>query len=139
MNSCIYCGETANCYDHVIPRSYLSVSRRTGKEPGFKVPSCLQCNAILGDRVFQSLVARKAFVATRLRVKLHKDSAHCGWDEDELAEMGPHMRHSVEVQQARKKIADERLRYAAGPPETRWLEMEDRWRKSHGEIGQVAS
>ena len=128
LNSCIYCGEASYCFDHVIPRSYLSVAKRTGTEPGFKVPTCTQCNSILGARIFKNIVERKDFVHQRLMVKLYKYATFIPWGEEELNEMGRNMRSSIEVAMAKRTIARDRLRYAAGPPEARWTEMEERWR-----------
>ena len=139
MHSCVYCGEASSCLDHVIPYSYtsaLSSGRRSGSaDPGFRVPSCAQCNSILGDRIFANLVERKEYVNRRLKVRLERYSATVAWDESEMGGLGPNLRHSVEVMQAKRTIARDRLRYSAAPPDARWLEMEDRWRKKMGDPG----
>ena len=131
MHSCIYCGEAAQCFDHVIPRSYLSVAKRTGKEPGFKVPSCIQCNSILGARIFRNLVERKEFVHKRLFVKLKRYVSHEKWEDHELKGLGRNLRSTVEIGEAKADIAEDRLEYSAGPPEARWLDVEDKWRALH--------
>ena len=132
MNSCTYCGESAVALDHVIPRMFISgLSKRTGDpggEPGFTVPSCTQCNSILGSRIFNNLVERKEFVHKRLLVKLRKHNATVGWSNDEIEELGPALRGCIEVGMAKREIARDRIRYSAGPPEARWLAMEERWR-----------
>lgn len=128
MNSCAYCGERAVCLDHVIPRAFLSPAKRTGKEPGFRVPSCKQCNSILGDRIFKNLVERKAFIHDRLEVKLEK-WAYCEeWTEKEMKKLGPGLRSKIDVAMARRRIALDRISYSSTPPDLRWLEMEERWR-----------
>jgi len=131
MDSCIYCGEASHCFDHVIPRAYLSPAKRTGTEPGFKVPSCNQCNSILGDRIFGSLVERKQFAHERLKVKLAKWNQSVLWDEEELSSVGHNLRSTIEISQAKTRIARDRIKYSAAPPDIRWLEMEERWRQSH--------
>lgn len=140
MNSCAYCGEASCCFDHVIPRQYLSPNKkRTGKEVGFKVPSCSQCNSILGDRIFKNLVERKEFVHKRLRVKLRKHSARVMWDEEEMAEMGPVLRSTIEIAQAKTDIARDRIAYSGAPPEAKWLKAEELWRESYGDRADLES
>ena len=132
MNSCTYCGETAVSLDHVIPRSFLSSRKRSSspsREPGFKVPSCTQCNSILGSRIFDNLVERKAYVHERLKVKLRKHSATVAWDDEDMEELGPALRDKIEIAMAKRTIARDRVTYSAGPPEARWLAMEERWRE----------
>jgi hypothetical protein len=132
QGECAYCGERATLKDHVIPRAYLSPQssrkRNGSSDPGFKVDCCSHCNAILGDRIFHSLVERKAFVYKRLKVKLRGHSSRVVWDEEEMAELGPNLRSSVEVHSAQKTVADRRLQYAAAPPAAKFLRQEEKWR-----------
>ena len=133
MDSCIYCGEAAVCLDHVIPYSYTSAIsskyRNGGSDPGFRVPACTQCNVILGDRIFDNIVARKEYVHQCLQVKLSKYSATVAWDEEDMAPLGRNLRSKIEIGMAKRSIARDRLTYSAGPPEARWTEMEERWRE----------
>ncbi len=59
---CEYCGDPAQCRDHVIPRSYL---RNTGK-PNWRrdwtVYSCNQCNNVLGSRLLITIEERAEFL-----------------------------------------------------------------------------
>jgi hypothetical protein len=133
MEICIYCGEKSQALDHVIPRFYVSGSwrrsRTAGGEPGFKVPACNQCNSILGDKIFKNLVERKEYIFKRLQVKLKKDFSTAYLTKAELAKYGRNLRSMLEIAEARAQIAEDRLNYAAGPPESRWLDMELRWRQ----------
>lgn len=132
MESCAYCGEMATCLDHVIPRAFqgrpLKRSKTSGHEPGLRVPTCTQCNGILGSRIFNNLVERKAFVHNRLSVKLRKYNASIGWGEDEIESLGRCIQSSIEIAMAKRSIARDRLIYSAGPPESHWIRLEEKWR-----------
>jgi len=134
---CAYCGEDAECLDHVIPYSYTSAvsskKRKGGSDVGFKIPACSQCNSILSDKIFRNIVERKEYVHKRLRKILHRYNAVVQWDESEMAEMGWALRQAVEAQQARCVIARDRLRYASAPPDAKWIRMEIKWRESMNE------
>lgn len=86
---CIYCGDRATSRDHVPPRC---------ETPGVTAtyPACSDCNSgILGGRPLMTVEARRAYVAGALRGRLAR---HPGarWSRDELAELGPSLRTSVE-------------------------------------------
>ena len=140
LDECAYCGEFATGLDHVIPRSYISPvaakkrSNKCGGEPGFKVPSCTQCNSILGDRIFKNLVDRKKYVHKRLMVKLHDDACAMYWSEDERRPLGGIMKRVIDKSMAKREIASRRLKYSGCPPDARWLRMEERWRLSYNQL-----
>jgi len=58
---CGYCYEReATVYDHMIPRSFGGTNDLSNL-----MPSCQPCNGLLGDKVFDSIQARREFVRAR--------------------------------------------------------------------------
>jgi hypothetical protein len=52
-----------------------------------KVPCCLECNTILGNKLILSIGERRNHVRQKLRKKYKKFLFMPRWDEDELAEL----------------------------------------------------
>lgn len=55
--ACFYCGEYATEVDHVVPYSYLA----NNSSPNL-VPACWICNRIAGNKNFDSLSDKKAYI-----------------------------------------------------------------------------
>lgn len=62
---CVYCGVPAQNWDHVVPRSVWETASSTGLDlsdyeldRSLTVPSCVECNLILGCEVFPTQEAR---------------------------------------------------------------------------------
>lgn len=102
---CVYCGEAATGRDHVIPMLWAATALQLDTS-GFRtlrrwlvtVPACSSCNSIGADRVFASLSQKREFIQKNLRTKLRK-MASVRWDEDELAEVGYHLRTHIVAKQ----------------------------------------
>jgi hypothetical protein len=117
--SCYYCGETATCIDHVVPRAMLEtlatleddyvsdVLARFGRR--MTVPSCRECNAILSSSYQDSLAKRKAECKRRLRARHRKLLAMPDWSEAELRELGSKLRSQVVRSLALRDIVRLRL------------------------------
>jgi len=83
---CVYCEGVATQADHVIPKS-----RGGADDESNIVATCLCCNATAGDRIFDSLSDKQAYVRERLmqRGELSRDGpepTHCEnghpWDRN---------------------------------------------------------
>jgi hypothetical protein len=61
---CVYCGDPANTQDHY---RCWSISR----DPS-TLPSCSECNLLLGDRIFETLGDRFRWLSRRLRARYKK-------------------------------------------------------------------
>lgn len=110
---CTYCGDPANTLDHVIPRAYLSVKKRSvrsGREPGETVPACIDCNNRLGSRIFPTIRHRQAFIAEELSKAVAKETP--AWTSDEIEEMGPSLRSMVAAGWSKASSTQRRLAFA---------------------------
>ncbi len=95
---CYYCGDEAECIDHLIPFKVRQCGKRNGTHLGFgpRVRACKDCNSILGAVGIFTLDGRKEFIATKLKKKLKKLQSIPHWSEEELAELGYSLRSHVE-------------------------------------------
>lgn len=68
---CFYCRDTATCKDHTIPVSFVSTGKRTGSDyrrlKDFQVPSCTECNLLLGSKCFPDMAARMLYLLEKLK------------------------------------------------------------------------
>lgn len=92
---CIYCGD--NCSglqrDHVVSMAWRGGSRHYGK--GHTVPSCPECNSILGDKAIHSIMERAEYLITGI-AKRNKASLNAQFfTEEELQELDPLLRREV--------------------------------------------
>ena len=99
---CVYCGETPETMDHVIPVSYQTIidkpkDRMTDFGP--VVHCCHHCNSILGDRYFDTFEARcqkvNHYMTDRLRPVI--------WTKTEIKALDVSLQRYVEQDQARRK------------------------------------
>lgn len=102
---CLYCGGPRQCLDHVFPvsravglRRGLGVRRELGPHGLCRVPSCLNCNALAGPKVFTSIRSKRAFIQDRIKKKYKIESTM--WTEEELEELSPLLRSYVERKEA---------------------------------------
>jgi len=117
-SACYYCGLPATTVDHVIPRTLLW-RRDFFREEGFDfpvdvnvkiVPSCHNCNSVLGSRVFRTLKDRRAAVKDHLCQKYyHLLFDTPDWTDSELEELGRTLKSAVLARQRLKDIVRRRL------------------------------
>lgn len=76
LKTCVYCGEPAQCLDHVFPLSlsakldmHRSVVQDELRGGLYRVPSCNECNGLAGDEPFTSILGKRRFIQARLREK----------------------------------------------------------------------
>lgn len=61
---CAYCDGLADTVDHIIPYAYCQTHDRDNL-----VACCLDCNLIAGDKIFESLSAKREFIRARRGMK----------------------------------------------------------------------
>ena len=103
---CFYCGELANCADHVTPHSY-------GGNNTEYVPVCNECNCLLGAKVFDSKEFKGEYIYYTLKRRFRhlKDQAN-RWPKEELETLGPTLRKYIEGQNALAETAMRRIDYS---------------------------
>lgn len=116
--TCYYCGLPASCVDHVIPRAVLKslsdVSETLGRTVSGRtltVPSCRECNQLLGDSFQETLAERKNVLKTKLRKRYEKLLVMPHWEEEELSELGHTLQIAVRESIHNKEITKLRLWY----------------------------
>lgn len=110
---CIYCGD--NCSglqrDHVVSMAWRGGSRHYGR--GHTVPSCPECNSILGDRAIHSIMERAEYLVTGI-AKRNKASLNAQvFTEEELLELDPSLRREVIYGMQDKARIKRRINYAS--------------------------
>lgn len=108
---CVYCGDRGDTSDHFTP---LSVAKQmqdvgivvTGK---VKLPSCRECNALAGAKLFDTIAGKKRWIRSELRRRHAKLLAFKDWSEDELDDLGPDLRTTIESSMAAKSRLMARL------------------------------
>lgn len=98
---CFYCGDPAECLDHVPPVSLIGdlkpEYRRLHGIPAALVPACLECNSALGDRRLLTVVDRLLYLESFYDAKFKKQQAM--WTEDEIQELGYVLQNVVRSKQ----------------------------------------
>lgn len=86
---CVYCGETQDAMDHLIPRNYSGEADRLLVPV---VPSCTECNSTLGDKYIPDVQDRRSYVQNRYRGKYRALLNIVWFGETDLLEFGPSLR-----------------------------------------------
>ena len=86
---CYYCGENASCFDHTPPISLIESYIATKQKAEFlRVPSCIECNAILKNYDSSTLSIRMEELKRRLERKYSKVlKMGTKWTEKEIIEL----------------------------------------------------
>lgn len=103
---CVYCGWDADTVDHVLPRTWTGDAARRFVPT---VPACLDCNVRIGDRFAPTLAERRQIVFESLERKHRKLLRVAPWSDDDLAELGPRLRHELECREALRRMVKYRL------------------------------
>ena len=98
---CTYCGDDCDSLDHSPPLSVaesldLDRFRSSGGEL-LLVPACRRCNTWLSNKPLYTVAERKQYCWTRWDELFRRDFAIPKWDANELAELGPVLRHYVKT------------------------------------------
>lgn len=110
---CVYCGMESSGWDHVPALSYVA---QTWGLDGFnyrprKVPSCGECNALLGVCGERAIQRRRHILKQRLRKKYAHVVRMPKWDEDEMIDMGDTLRNDISYHDKLSTLIKRRLSY----------------------------
>ena len=115
---CVYCGMPANSDDHVVPLAFYQAAMDCVAMEHWRftlVPSCQECNATAGDRVFETITQKRRYIQERLKCRYKKILAIPEWTEDEINDLSPdlarYVRHGLKL----KTIIWQRITYRARP------------------------
>ena len=109
---CVYCGETADTMDHLLPRGWTGDALRK-RVP--VVPACRECNSTLGDRLIPEVQERRHYVHNRYRSKYRNRLRTVVLGSDDLAELGDGLRGAVIRQIAEHDRLMDRLSWPKSP------------------------
>lgn len=116
--TCFYCGDPAECFDHVPPICRVSDYESFGlAHPRYlKVPACHECNTLAGSEVQESILERNEVVKAALRRKHRRVLASPEWDADDFANaaLRGRLRHYVKSRTNRVSTILARLDYSLG-------------------------
>lgn len=88
---CTYCGLESSEWDHVPPLHYVSRIADHDidnlDEVLRKLPSCRECNSILGGTLLTTIPERRGYLKEKLRRKYRSHAAMPEWSEEELEEL----------------------------------------------------
>lgn len=104
MILCTYCGEPADTRDHIIPWASQGSKKEKTFENQELTSACLECNVLLGDKLFVTIPQRAAYLLKKIPQRYKKVLRQPEWTLEELKELGPSLRQSIE------KVEIERLR-----------------------------
>jgi hypothetical protein len=115
---CYYCGRPASAVDHVIPKAVLrSIGddkeslQKTTNHRVLTVPTCRECNTLLGATTQSTLKGRKAYLKERIRRRYKQVLKTPYWNEEDIGELGPTLRQAVRGAINMKKEILARLRW----------------------------
>lgn len=99
---CTYCGDVADCFDHVVPFSRSNFNRRkrifkiSKKEMrSLCVPSCTECNSLLGNKEFLTVGRRASYLHKKYKKRYSKLLSLPDWDAEEIEELEYTMRDII--------------------------------------------
>lgn len=113
---CYYCGVPATSEDHVLPLVALDSLLCEGTLPVASdlltiVPSCIECNSLAGDKVFNSRREKKRYIQRRLANRYADVLNQVAWDDEEIEEMEGDMRRTLELLEHERRLVQSRIEY----------------------------
>jgi hypothetical protein len=113
---CVYCGDPAEDEEHVLP---LSAYKKLTSAGNIQipddllriVPSCHECNMLLGDKVFRSFVEKRLYTKAALARRYHNVVELPYWSIEELTEIEGRMHDWIAGGQQMRDMIFERLRF----------------------------
>jgi hypothetical protein len=113
IEACYYCGVPADSIDHVTPKTIANRIAEVEIEPTriFTVPSCRECNVLLGPKWYPTLTARKLALKDLLRKRYRKLLDCPDWHEDEILKLGPTLESHIRKQVKLKIFIRDRIRW----------------------------
>lgn len=115
-NICVYCGEPAECGDHLFPVAAMQGRCKDNLPPSVLlvvVPACTECNGIAHARVFNSLEEKRSYIQWRLRRKYNELSSWKDWSKEEFAELCPNLQSTILAKRKKKEKLRRRMSWSA--------------------------
>jgi len=127
---CSYCGDSANCFDHVVPLSYVFSGKRTNAKNRSEttvVPCCNECNHLLGCSVFPSVSEKAGFLAERIAIRYKRILNAPYWSEEDYNELSGRLKQAIKAKQAKRQVVLERIRHCLFVAHLEELTIADIW------------
>ena len=122
INTCVYCGQPKDCFDHVFPLSRAAQinlqnagARKQIKFGLYIVPCCNSCNLIAGNAPFCKIIDKRNYIQKKLYKKYKKKLRTVMWDEDEINELGKNLRAEVLKMLNNRYVLEKRVYYPKSP------------------------
>lgn len=98
---CVYCGQLATAWEHVIPW-VMAV-------PTLVVRACAECNGLAADFVYDTILHKYHAIQARLRKRYRALVNREAWTLDELRTMSHKMRVMIEAAERESEMIHRRL------------------------------
>ncbi len=110
--NCVYCGMPCDTRDHVSPVSRDYTSRKIApKNQKNTVPSCRECNNLLGARLFLTIGDRASYLFSVYKNRLDKILNMPSWSKEELKSLKGRMREYVKNSLKKKESAKSKMKH----------------------------
>ena len=110
--NCTYCGSPCDTRDHVIPVSSEYISRKNAKtNTSNTVPSCRECNTMLGSLLFLTIGERASYLYTLYKTRFKKFLLMPDWSLEDLNELKGRLNQSVRNSLKKKERVKERIKH----------------------------
>jgi len=106
---CVYCGDPSTQKEHVLPQSKTWMFQ--GDYVSWILPTCQECNNIAGGNLFKTFGDKTKYIHIHLRKK-YRIALNCDWTPEELDELGPSLRETIEKDLEIKKWLERRLKWS---------------------------
>lgn len=115
-HACFYCGDPADTLDHCPPLSRIPDYEAIGllREFYVKVPSCRECNTLLGASLQGDIISREQKLKAKLRRRYARVLRLPDWSPSELRAMGRTMRDEIQRSIRLRERVQVRLDYSGG-------------------------
>lgn len=104
---CIYCGEVGDNDEHFPPVTWGP------DKPGFIFTACGECNRLAGTTYPVDFLRRAEWVRRKLAKRYKLALRFPGWDEDDIAALGPNIQREVRAWIALRDTTRRRLAWSA--------------------------
>lgn len=123
LTPCHYCGLPASTIDHVVPKVVLQqlavldddpvTARIVRRRRVLTVDACMECNALLGARYFDTLAQRTAALKASLQKRYRRYLALPEWSDAEIAGMSDRLQRRVIASLEMRRLLLKRLAYGS--------------------------
>lgn len=111
---CCYCGDPAECDDHVFPIAALEKLAAVGdidlpEDVLRLVPACRECNALGSDMVFYAFNDKRLYIKARLAKRYLKTLQVPHWSPEEISQLEGRLKRWIGSGQEIRAITFDRL------------------------------